>query len=450
MNTDYNFESIVQIKTLSPVFIDSGHKLGQFEYLYDNGKLYKLNLKNCFNFIFDKRKDAMDKLNYWAESKSSLLDTNPNRARDSYNLNIFDFIGNGQYLNDKNLEQNLKDEIRKSVNNLSDYCISAENNPQGKDISSVLKNANNEVYIPGSTIKGQIRTALMKEYLLNMPENELKSLGNELTEKLKDNRLKRDKVADFIENKLFYCGSYQNDRIVYRDEKFDIMKFIHLTDTNSLNPSESLVLLKSELYLNTKAEIQGQAPIIEAIKSNIQLSFRISVDVNYILNILNKKDKTREWINFERKFRNLFQVDLMKFQNNPKEIGKLIVKNIQESLLKFSNHTYNNDISWIETSEKKKVLKGKNHYDDFLGKLDEEGINVKLGHGTGYLNNTIFDILRDEKAINPLEILNNRNLNILKGKIDKDKIIEFPKSRTLVGSLDKKVALGWINLKFKI
>lgn len=440
------FSKSINIKTLTPVFIGSGEVIGSFEYLIHNNKLFRLNLNSCFKFIFNKRNDAFDLLNKWSEEKSSQLTFNSNRARSDLNMSIFDFIKDKNYLSDSKLYDELIKEIESGKHIY--YAIKSTSDTRSRDITALLKTANNQIYLPGSSIKGMIRTALLMDALeRKLEDSDFKKMFiSKLRNSLSGNPNKNN-IGEFVEQEIFYAGNTTKNGITYRDEKFDLMKFIHISDSNALDLSNYAILTKTQLLTFNKNEVQGQSPFIEAIAKDIEFNCRITIDIEYIKTVYQSK-KSNEWIEFDKKINTLFNLSITNLINKTdQEFGDVIFKKIEESLSHQSDLIYNNEIQWLENSEMKRTMSSKRIYDKFISNLRDDKIILKLGQGMSFVNNTIIKIINDIDPDLSLKILNNRNLGIIRKGQLKD-INEFPKSRKLSGNYNSIIGLGWIELIF--
>jgi len=363
----------IKIKTITPIIIGSGNKYDEFNYFIDNNYLYRLNINECLNFIYDKFKDRENLIilfDDWLNNKlnQSLF----NSSRQNLKISIFDFILN--YLKFRDIYNSL---IKEIVDNQKFYYykIDVKSNPKGKTISELLKSPNYEIYIPGSSIKGLIRTILIKKYLKN-----------------KNNMINLKTINDFkrLENEIFYCG-----RSDFNGDKYDIMKFIHIGDSEYKTVSDYSILIETGLLLSNKKEIQVQSGYFEAIKEGISFNLQISIDTIYLYNILNSNQILKnEWYGIDDKFKNLFNINLLDFKDNLVEMETIILNEVNEIVYDISFDSIDNELNWLNkiASEGKNYDIVKNHYKNFLTNLDDDKSFVKLGHGIGISNISINNI----------------------------------------------------------
>jgi CRISPR-associated RAMP protein, csm5 family len=136
----------MKIRVIGPIHVGDGKQLKKTEFLYDKQR----------NRVF-----VLDSMKMYAYlEKVKLLD----RFQDyvlgmGKNTNLFPFLQN----------QNIPRESWESWKSY-DYGISVRENTSLNEIHSFVKDANGNPYIPGSSIKGMIRTALLAYLLGNNKE----------------------------------------------------------------------------------------------------------------------------------------------------------------------------------------------------------------------------------------------------------------------------------------
>lgn len=142
-----NYE--VVIKTLGPVHIGSGQVMKKQDYIYDfyNSKVYMINGNKLVKFL--KRKNLLD-------TYQNFLRYPPKNPREN---------GLKDYLDAQNVKQS----------EWKAFVSYSEKVNQGKkygnirpkplnDLHLMIRDGQNKVYLPGSSIKGAIKTALVSKY----------------------------------------------------------------------------------------------------------------------------------------------------------------------------------------------------------------------------------------------------------------------------------------------
>uniref|UniRef100_A0A7V4KCS3 CRISPR system Cms protein Csm5 n=1 Tax=Fervidobacterium pennivorans TaxID=93466 RepID=A0A7V4KCS3_FERPE len=201
MNKNSTFSKRMIIEPLSPVFIGSGEKVGKFETLVDGNKTYILN--------FDKLMENDKFVAFFVENMDKVLDPS---TKDGALKAIF-----------KHLNLSVEEYSHTSFPTIYDK----NGKPKTLQISRFVNTAG-RFYIPGSSIKGAIRTALIKanesfakrfESTLNVSESDLKNKVN----KIEDNIFGSAQLSPFkaliISDSSFIDKNYM---------KFKKVEIIHL------------------------------------------------------------------------------------------------------------------------------------------------------------------------------------------------------------------------------
>lgn len=205
MNKNSTFSKRMIIEPLSPVFIGSGEKVGKFETLVDGNKTYILN--------FDKLMENDKFVAFFVENMDKVLDPS---TKDGALKAIF-----------KHLNLSVEEYSHTSFPTIYDK----NGKPKTLQISRFVNTAG-RFYIPGSSIKGAIRTALIKanesfakrfESTLNVSESDLKNKVN----KIEDNIFGSAQLSPFkaliISDSSFIDKNYM---------KFKKVEIIHLERPN--------------------------------------------------------------------------------------------------------------------------------------------------------------------------------------------------------------------------
>ena len=141
----------IKLKTLAPVFVGSGKEINKNEYIFDSDKIY----------VSDERK-LMDII-----IKKNLM----TRFIESMNMKSF------------NLKMWLDENGISDYKSLSAYTLLGVENIDDKHslkgIQACIKNAYNEPYIPGSSLKGALRTVILWNEVYNNIAN-LEDIKHEL------------------------------------------------------------------------------------------------------------------------------------------------------------------------------------------------------------------------------------------------------------------------------
>lgn len=142
-----NYE--VVIKTLGPVHIGSGQVMKKQDYIYDfyNSKVYMINGNKLVKFL--KRKNLLD-------TYQNFLKYPPKNSRATREKGLKDYLD----------AQNVKQSEWKAFINYSEKVNHGKkyDTKRLNDIHIMVRDGQNKVYLPGSSIKGAIKTALVSKY----------------------------------------------------------------------------------------------------------------------------------------------------------------------------------------------------------------------------------------------------------------------------------------------
>lgn len=251
----------------------------------------------------------------------------------------------------------------------------------------------NKPYIPGSSIKGAIRTALLY------------------------NSFKDEDI-----DKLFVDGK-SNDTLIKSyfsvedSAQKDILRFLQIKDSTTID--------KPLLYKVFKRKPKKKGGFVKGIPVYLESIYLENATLSSSL-ITTYDDKT---------------FNTMGFDSEKTEMLKL--KNIKTAINNFTNDLIQHEIQFCKDN---KLFDLKKFYENLDN--DEDAPLLKIGHGSGFLATTIGLKIKDKnpvlfKEIKEFIIEDEKRKNEEKN-INKD----FPIMRTVLES-EKDGTLGWVKLKFK-
>ncbi len=229
----------MKLLTMTPIHVGSGETLNSLSYITHRNSLYVLDMDKFFAILSEVQREAYLQwmepiLNRMAELDGKIDQAKDNRERTQLKnqkrelgkqLSIDWFIEN-------RLRQNPIDFLKKCLAYQLPFMF-----PPGRDgFRTLIKDGQNKVYIPGTEIKGTIRTSLLYSLLkdktnyeiLRESLNDFRSFfrsGASPKEKIK--KLARIADAQFengLERKLL--------RGREKDAKYDFLKLVNISDTN--------------------------------------------------------------------------------------------------------------------------------------------------------------------------------------------------------------------------
>lgn len=462
------------IKTLSPVFIGSGSHMEPFEYYYDqtNKTLYRLEVDKAFDLLVDRYPQAPEKFSAWIDRVTQQLDDERDNKKQSElrsKFSIPEFVRTE--LKDQRLSQELLNDIRNArVTVYSIVCPSLtgmkreirkratnEDQQRKKTIAVALKTATNELYLPGSSLKGSIRTALLHACISEADPETLTRVKGVIEKSLKSQQQSKKEnwakqFADKLEHDFFKCGYVQNDRpAVYDDAKYDLMKLISITDSNAKPTNDAGSVVPVDVY-QANGAVQPQTPAVEAIAAGQVFQVRLTVDIGFILRAKELIDRNdpyfgkKVWIGFKEKFERLFHVNWHEITPaNEAMLEQRIVTRILDACRLHGEAIARRDIEWATTSRREDIVQLLRSFDG--------ASHIRLGYASSFLGTTVFLAMIEHQSLKPLmqEVL--KTLGIGKPPRARNPrppdLDRFPTSRRLQTVLEQTQSanpLGWIAL----
>jgi len=452
MNTESNK---FRITTLTPIAISSGEQIDSFEYLIQGNYFYRLKTDEILSYVIKEVPQSIHKISEWVETKDEKLNNQSSsnlKKKGTYKLNIFDFISN--HLNRKDLEHTIRQKIKEGK--FIRYKMPTNEPNVSKLVNSHIKTADNKIYIPGTTIKGIIRTAILNEYFYKVfTDKEFASEKIEILDKLKselrecksqDNKKKKD-AKNFFEDEINEIFNYSTKEY---DAKYDLMKFVRVSDTNCRLPEEvcELVLPKT---LTAKGTAQGQLNALEVIKKGVSFDFTIDFDIEFLRAVEKSIDNKQERDMFYSKLENLFGIS----KKNMNELSNsLIVEMFSENIMVYL-YNYLVGIEKLDVGFYDRYPKNSKKL--ILPEIGDKDIATKIGWGGGFHSKTVlFNILDDISQNNGEikkiyeEIFDLFRIGQTPGKNAKPKKVDlhkFPTSRKVSEINNYYEYLGWIKIE---
>lgn len=238
----------VKMKVLSSVHIGEGEDIKKYEYIDGEDAIYVINQRKLIDLLNSYGKDSFEKyLNF--------IEKAPSNRRNQDN-SLYDFL-----LDRIILDANT---FHKLIPDITDYKLYYQNEESAENLNDISLTQKDKLtkrpYIPGSSLKGAIRNALVASYMSakyhNLPANK-----NALKEALKE-----------VE-KLFFPKK--------RDDIKDFdMKGVAISDSNLID-SENLNV-GHIYYYNLKSKKEKTLPVLaELIKKDTKITFNMTINPNH-------------------------------------------------------------------------------------------------------------------------------------------------------------------------
>lgn len=258
-----------ELNCISPVHIGSGIQLQPFEYLYDR----KL---NCV-YIMDKEG--------WIEllSKYSLMDeyrdfmalklSKINRLGDAEKINVLEWLRRNK-VTDEDIHAIAQKKIRATAVN---------DKATLNTINLAMSEADGKLYIPGSSIKGALRTGILYVLLRRNPrmaERFTRLAQQAISEyRTKDRNNKLRWTADSVEQDLLRKLSYEKEKGT-RSVLNDVMRGLKVSDAKAEKADAIIVQkLDASTYAKRGQDMEKPLPLYrECAASGSRFKFTISID----------------------------------------------------------------------------------------------------------------------------------------------------------------------------
>jgi len=482
----------LKITTLTPVHIGSGEKLSSLEYVVHQNTFYKISERDFLlflNSLEDKNKprefaDWVGKM--YAElfrlEGERKRNRNDNRIkREYYNVrDTLNPIGFCNQLDDKNFTYN------KFLNFIKKNNIPKSGVEKGRiegQVNEAIKTIDiatgvNRLYIPGSSLKGALRTAVLYHWMSNHADRReiIDLIDRRIRERPVENRF-----AKPLEVKAFYCAAPKGKK---DDEKYDLMKLVMFADAHLETPDNSTNVEDIKLFVTqrepgrNKGEfvweptIQRQAPYAETIKSQKTLTTDLSFNVEFLYAIKDRIDTEKDaikigddwhWKGISTKVKALFGLDIQTLtDDNLKEKRKEVVQHLIDTMRTFCRRQLKSEHDWIDNYlknfEVSQVRREEARLDKNLKagyqKVFKESHNylMHLGFGTGFrgITEMLYFLEDDDRKDLMKRIMKMYAIGYRGDRNGKRDYMpnpgRFPKSRRLTYSQYDISPLGWLQL----
>ena len=366
------------VKTITPVFIGNGRSYFANEFVTGKAKLKdkKVNIIKRIDVI-EYYKDLTD------DKKDKFIE---NLSNQNFKLEQYDSKVKNKYrrynalckfsLTDKNGYKNIPNEIAEGIK------------------------TNDKFFIPGSSLKGAIRTGLLYN-LINADDIPRNIIKNNKGKYYID---KKREYKNFI-NKIFSAPKGNS-------AQKSIMRFLQISDSSVVNFPQIYDLKTIKAKPTGTFEDHGRnGRVIKTYAETIGKSTSLKFSLNNSLN-----DDVLKRIGIEDK---KYLISL---------------KNIKESLYNFSNDIIDHEIEFYDKYNKPNI-KGLYEKLSKMNKLDEP--LIKIGSGSGLMATSIGLKIKNEDS---------RRFDNIRQSFRRSYDYEFPKSRKITST---NLPLGWVRLSFE-
>ena len=289
----------MEMEVLTPVHIagaDYKSKLNKTEYIFNpnTNDLTIIDNNKFVNFLVEKK----------------IIDKYLDEIRKNNKLNLFYFLKNSDLYKNKDRNKILYEDLRgftkKSYKNL-DIELKIKENEKKENLNNITllnKNVKDEVYIPGSSIKGALVNLLLVSYIINNRDefvNEIKQIENEVEDLDKGNfKFSQKKLKDIInkiQEKILY-ENFSNKKIkkfgISISDSYENKKDI---DVNFYQDIDEKIKDKKECYLPVVREYIEPKNIFEFdITLDFELLSKTRLKINDFDDLINALEEATDYL----------------------------------------------------------------------------------------------------------------------------------------------------------
>lgn len=238
----------IRLKTLAPLYIGSGECLGKKEYVYDRIK------KKAYIFKKEKLYEGIISKGLTIPYEDYILNEN----KDLYG-----------WMNERNVKEYPK---------WADYvldCSNAELSARVRDINLFVKDPYGNPYIPGSSLKGALRTILLGERLSDNAAKFRRNLSEIENNSRERNRRKMQNMANSLETVAFHTVD-RGPKVDKKNAVCDELAGIRISDSQPLSVKDLVLCQKVDQNIEGN---QAVMPMLrECIKPGIEICFDMVID----------------------------------------------------------------------------------------------------------------------------------------------------------------------------
>lgn len=482
----------LRLRTLTPLHIGNGDDLHTLDYVVHQNKFYHVPQQHFFRFLATLGKDTANAFADWTVELADKIDDLEEKKRNSprgggmdFNQELSKLRQGFTYMAFARKIGKDREFIQFMQANVKGQAIGSPNQLRPQ-IRSLLKSGDGKAYLPGTSLKGAIRTAL----LYNILENSIaapaveKILKSNLDQFQKDRafakhdgkRFNMDRwkksFAEELEHLAFYCEfTNAKGKVIPADEKFDVLKFLLVADGQL--PEQTTRIDNVDIFLVKKlpkgkqvAQSQKQAPGVEAIEENLESLVKIDFNIDAVWGIMQSlkggvvksKDGSLAWKGFAEKIKQVFSIDIQLINAaNKEQLRKDALSHVMDAVKKFSSKQLQRDEVWLKRFKDHDIAR------EFSRPVDlgfqqvlkrREGTLLRFGYATGFNGTTevlyvldkfkpLFKTIMEEFSIGDSPTAGRNRKPGERYIANPD---DFPKSRRWISRPDIIVPPGWVEI----
>ena len=379
------------LQILTPVHIGSGETLNQIDGCYANGRWYPIDLERVL-----------------AHPSTDLNALTSEMSRRDFRWQ--------RYLSQRNVEPA----------EFSIYSLPCPQSPETVEIREAIKTIDNRPYIPGSTLKGALRTALLGEIL---------SVNDAVYEKSQDHidtlidqgprgNPRREQPARQIEQLAFG-----------KDPNHDLLRALQVSDTQPLQSDALEIGLVWTVTLNENNQLVEKIDRGEEYKNFLQ-QFQAKQELTFTLKIddflFREREKTR-----------------LNYSDSQEEM----LRDIAEICRSDADALMQQELAFYDDYNLSEIA---DFYDKLIAinnRLNKGTFLLQIGWGTGYHANTVTSIIADDNPELPededfwMDFRERFRLGQSRSRRDSYDPRAFPKTRRILYRGQNPICpLGWVKI----
>lgn len=254
----------IELKTIGPVFIGSGETINKKEALFKKDKVLIIDTKRMFDYFL--------KRNLLKQYQEYMLDTNKDLA-------IF--------FKDNNIDEKIYKSWNIKEFSLGDTKSAGNGDVKGRGIVRFVRDGNGRVYVPGSSLKGMLRTILTGAYIIQNSDSKIQEKLDDTAWRIGKytykNNLEKSykKTMDEIEVQIFHkkCFPDSEGKNKIENKVNDTLRGFMVSDSEYISDEDICVCQKVDVSLDGKEIL---LPLYrECIKPGVTIRFGITIDSDF-------------------------------------------------------------------------------------------------------------------------------------------------------------------------
>lgn len=239
-----------RLEILSPLHIGSGQEYGPFDGVFQNGRWYLLDIEKVL-------------------TRSHEDPTNLANAMMQPGFNW------ASWLHQRNIPPQ----------EVAGRSIACPQNPGNTRIRACIRDPFGQPYIPGSTLKGAIRTAILEARVLELDETQRRRLAQKAVQRNTRGQLpRRERVGHNTLERHLLVGQHRGGN----ESNYDLLRALHVTDSEPLAPEQVQIglvwvyTLQGSHLMQKRVGNEEYKTFLEWLPAGSQTPLSITLDENLL------------------------------------------------------------------------------------------------------------------------------------------------------------------------